>query len=828
MALITRNLGGQLVQEEESLMDKVNNAGVQSPVTPYGAQTMGANLDQAKMAGTPAHKDKVLRDAVSKESTLAYRQQIKAPQPVQQTEQQKQQIAKQQQIAGLGSLGQRVQQQVQSMFNQAAQQTIQPEQMINEQSIATVLGIAPDVAAAKQPEIAAATTAIQDYMKAPSEAKLANIVNNLGMKKSQVYELTGLLEDGQSATGQAVAQAMGDEVSIQDLDVTQLGFNNINELNELLGADVSSMTVPELEAEVKRVQQESASQAANLQARIASLPQGSMERKALEQELAALGDVGLRVSEQEVQEAINAIETADEITIGEETFTVGELLSDEGISDLVRAYLDADQKTKDQILPSEQYGDFRQWIDNNALALSESKAAAEATQKSFEKTQKEVDNYEAETGINAQVLKKLGLDPNKAYTPEELKSVKENIAQTSYGKIANSKLPEGQKAQIIQTLNEREDWAEQLNNWTSEQIAASYAGAQDAYDPTLQSLLGFNTDNPFLNTDQLAKLDQAKNIAALPNASELVKNPGFSQWAMTAEAQPWLAQDTEALADPDIFELARSGAITADELPEDWRRKLSNYDSFETKKEDIEEIPEGDIDSLLDTLFTNTSINDVQKWINQAQADGDQEKVKEYSKLLDENYLRSKYGSGVSLKDALLGADIPKAYDPTMYAAYSPISQAYSDGVIGTNDYDLAAKSGQTLLNNALKSGLNIELSNDEIGRNWVNDQLTSKAFEDLANIPVSETEPLNAEQEKTYLEKLNNLETEASKMPEGPLRDIVEAAWKDLQEEVQGKLELNKELRDERDRQAALDKAWQAEQEKINFYKKQLFEGLE
>jgi len=335
MALVKRN--GQLFEEkdEDTLMNRVNKVGSPvPPITSLGAQSIGASPDSAKMAGTAAQKTNAIRQAVApKEQTLAGAQRLEGPQQAGEADQQAQ--AKAQQLSQLGSLGTRVQNKIEGMIAQSTTNVQLGAQTANESRLAQSMGwMTQGDIEANRPQLEVLQSKIQAYSANPTEEGLADLVAS-GMPKNQVYSLTGLMETGEQATANSVANAMADDFTMSDLDVTEFGYDSLEQLSADLGQDVSQMTVPEFQEAIQQMQMAEFDKIDEIKAQLRALPRDSARAKQLIQQLKDLGDVGTTGTEATVQEAADAIDTADVVEIGGREMEIKDLLSDDGIYDLI-------------------------------------------------------------------------------------------------------------------------------------------------------------------------------------------------------------------------------------------------------------------------------------------------------------------------------------------------------------------------------------------------------------------------------------------------------------------------------------------------------------
>lgn len=670
MALIKR--GGALF-EEETLKDRVDKLNLgQTPTTPLGASMAGASPDSAKMAGTAAQKQNVIKEAVQPQQTLAAAQRLEGPQQTTAQAQQAQERAAQ--LQRMGTMGQRVQSRINNMIAQSTQNMQMGQISADDQAIAAALGLDPQQAAAQKPQIDDINAKITAYMQNPSEDALLALTS-AGLPRNQVYQLTGLLETGQQATGNAIAQAMADELTIADLDVTELGFEDMTQLNALLGQDVSGMTVPELQDAVTQLQAAEFDRAEEIRAQLASLPRGSAQAQILRRELAAMGDVGLKGAEQTVEEAAQAIDMADTVMLGGQEYKVEELLKDENISNLIQDYMDMTPEEREAILPEAQFGELRQWIEENQQALGTLKSEAEGTQAEFQEANEAWAETEAETGLSPELLNSLGevagfdFDPDRTVTSAQLEDFKQKFQDTGVGQLAMD--PENRI--LISNLDPAS--MEMVREWDAPTVKKSFDTAREFQsDPFLQVLAGTTGDGKFATAEEMAAADNMREASTklqeLSLAPEMMKNSEFVSGIQSgAISMDWLdPKYQKGLTDPRIVELVNSGELTAenrDQAFQNLDEKLARWEDVqETAAEFDAAAADDDIDAMIDAVYgyDAPSAEDIAASQKEAEfaaafnwsgAGAANEAISKQGQITNPEYLKQFSGKGASLMDAL-------------------------------------------------------------------------------------------------------------------------------------------------------------------------------
>lgn len=696
MALIKR--GGQLFEDtDDTLMSRVNKLGTSTPTSPKGADGIGVSPDSAKMMGAGAQRQKALRDAVApKEATLAGQQRLQGPAEATSADQAAQ--AKAQQLQQLGAMGTRVQSQIEQRIATAGQTAGTAGIQADLTGIQNALGYTPEQIAADQqaggPNVAGQIKNLVDqYMMAPSEDLLVQMVG-LGLTKDQVYSMTGMTETGAQATGRMVADAMADRLTVGELDIEGLGFGSMQELNDAMGRDVSQMTVPELQAAIDELQGAEYDRLAEIKAEIARLPQGSARRQMLMEEAAALGDVGIMSAEAAVEELVEDIDTAHEVTIGGETYTIEEILSDEGVSDLIEQYLAADEETREELFPEDTFGELRSWITENQASLNAIIESAGDTREAFEAANIEWEGMTTNLGMDDQTAAAVfGYDPEAVQTSAGVEEFKKQFgpgteeqpnlgAGTLYSFDENgelvtdnailSGLVNGENKDIIAGMNADEIATSNEMNTAVENnaVLSSLTGITDTSQNFLSSA-DTATAQQWLTTANAIRdngfTEVFQNNETFRNA---VKNGKLDASWMKPE---WNTGEYPALADPLVLEMINNGTLTAENretLLADWSTKRPAYQKAQEKDKAITDAyNSNDLDSMLDALF-GTDINTDAIMAGYKQAEfaaklGDprsQEAVERYKTLMDKDALLAAATGGHDLMSFLKGTN--KDYSP--------------------------------------------------------------------------------------------------------------------------------------------------------------------
>lgn len=736
MALIKRN--GQLFEQDDSLMNRVNQLGTTTPTSPSGAAGIGASPDSAKMVGSGAQRQNALRQAVApKEQTLAGQQRLAGPAEATTADQQAQQKAEQ--IRQLGSMNTRVQGLLENRIAQSSQGLALGEMQADDARIMQALGLNEQLVASDPTQFNQVKGLVESYMntvtnpvdmatelgiatvddagnalsteeltKRVQEQILVNLVN-AGMKKSDVYQLTGMTEDGAVVTGDVIAAAMADEMLVDDLidqNIDQLGFASAADLAAAMGVseqDLRNMTIQDFTQAAEQVQQQEYTELEKIRAELAGLPQGSARAKQLKAQMRALGDVGRTGMEASVARSLDELEQAGTVQIGGQEYDINELLDDDNFGDLIEQYIMADDKMKDEMFPPEEFGAFREWIENNQKAVANVVADAQGRLNQFEEVNKEYESMGAQTGLSDELLDTLGggYDINKAITSNGLQSFKDSLSKTGVGSMALS----GEYPTIIAEINNLDPQEmDELGilEWDQDKILQSHATMATINDPnSVMSGLFPDMADPakrFASEDQMSRLstDEIQSaVTALESMNvtsreTLFRNNRTREMISTGDIDPSIINDANAnaLADNEILDLIESGEISAEEantlLPnyDDIKDEYKNAEKREQKIDELYDtsIQEGTpaydsmVDSMLDTLFGEADWVDNLKGqlpaIEWAGKQGliDQAQVDRYKELLSADSL-SKL-SDVDLKTFLQNGptySIPKEWNTFLF-----------------------------------------------------------------------------------------------------------------------------------------------------------------
>lgn len=340
-----------------------------APTQPMESAVIGGTPDQAKMAGSSANLQKSTQLSVQgKQALPTYLRQLTGARSLTETEQER--IERARGMGQLNSLESRVesmaQQIIKSVPTGTATLSVNADALLSRINDAAVRGTAHDLLV----KVAAGTATGTDYTTlapllgydAPTDAKsLADITNDI----KKVY-----LSDPAVSIGKAAAAGTPDELYVGSLDPKELGFESFSELATLLklpeNMDFTKFTIRQLTDQVAKVQAEEYSRTSSLMALLSDPNVGTAEKEAARAQLAQLGATGILSAESDVSNLAAQAENINSVKIGDETFTISEVLSNKFITSTVANALE--DPVKLTALKDTQPG-LADWIETNRTAL---------------------------------------------------------------------------------------------------------------------------------------------------------------------------------------------------------------------------------------------------------------------------------------------------------------------------------------------------------------------------------------------------------------------------------------------------------------------------
>jgi hypothetical protein len=364
----TVKVGGQLqqVSDEELTGLSAKMGRTQPPTQPLEAGVIGGSPDQAKMAGTPAQSTNALRIGIQGEERLQDRMrrgQVRRDA----TAQEQAQMERGGRVGRLAGLEERVEQQTRQMVSDVAAQEAQTEAAIRE----TIEGLPEDQQQGAQDAIAA-------FRDNPTDPQVALALNQ-ALGRTQVgqqlatEELSNLFLTPEEQVAKGTGDAFQDNVSVSDLDVSQLGYTDVSELGDLLGIspeELAGMNVRQLIEETQAQIEEEHTRSEDLRAAAANPNLGPAERAEARKQLREMGAVGIKAAETEMDQLAQDIEDDNTVTFAGEEMTISDMLDDEYLSGLAAKYVTAaeDDEFREQLAESEP--ELAEWLDKNKESLA--------------------------------------------------------------------------------------------------------------------------------------------------------------------------------------------------------------------------------------------------------------------------------------------------------------------------------------------------------------------------------------------------------------------------------------------------------------------------
>lgn len=591
--------GGRLIEvtEEQSMQTRLDAA----PITPLATALKGGTAKQVDMAGTPLQKKPILEQRVAKEATLGGVERLAQAQQIS-TQAQQATAERAAQIQQLGSLGVRVQDQVQQQFESVAQQ--QAEAQIKISQLSAKLGLTEEQEAAAKADPNSTynqiTSALQAFVdsgdvNAAEEALVA--LTQLGMSTQDAKDL---IDTSAAALGITAAETISDKITLGQLDVTQLGYESAAQLAGLLGveeSELNDMTVPQLEKLVTQVQQQEFNNIQIIKAQLAALPPGSFQREILMRELRNMGAVGVTGLEAEIKETIEDLEMADKVQIGDQMFDAEDLLKDEEISRLIQDWVAADPEERETIFPSGEFPELTAWLDANQLALGELSNTFGERQEQFDTTQEEFSKMGTFEDIGVELNKDVistflpGYDPDIPLTTAQFQELSAQWSASPIGSITSNVNNEWDKTEIESFMRKANDLSIEdraaMENLSAEDImnASNTADILKFDTVGLKDFLGMSgQEGMIFDQDMINKVEEYNDpIKAMSEA-------GMSRW----------------LEEDYISSLSGADMTTIMET-EDPEASMEDIKVFNDTTSDIEEVES--MDDVMDIVFQDSTID---------------------------------------------------------------------------------------------------------------------------------------------------------------------------------------------------------------------------
>jgi hypothetical protein len=513
-------LGQNLFQtSNEELQNLAAQKGLtQAPSTPLGTNSIGGTPKQADMTGSKAQKQALLGNAGQQpKQTLQQAQATQQPSSAL-TQQEQAAQQKSQQLNNLGSLGSRVQSIISGQLWQQSASS-QPVQSLEVAENPNLTGLTPS----SNYDPTQFKSLLEQYSYNQDPNTLAQINTMLGRTQTSTLsaaDIQAFYKPVGSQVGSQLAAATPDTITVGQVDPTKLGFQSADQMAQLLNIpldQIASMSLTDLQTAVKAEQQKEFSNIQGLKAKIADPNIGDAERQQAQQQLAQMSQAGVTGTEAQVGQTANQVANADTVTLAGKSYQVKDLLSDQGISDIVSAYLNNDPADADWRKQLEaQSPDLVKWIQSNQAQLTGVMTKVGQGVKDFQDIQT----------ANEQVNQTQGT----AFSDDVMKAIVPTWGQISGTKIDPNSIP------LLQMAND-------TNNPNAANIAAQINDLSKNNPEVLKELGGLSAD-------------QLKNLGLNNPSSKL----------------------------------------------------LDTYSQYKKDIKDLNNIPDNDVNTLLDKVFGNDTI----------------------------------------------------------------------------------------------------------------------------------------------------------------------------------------------------------------------------
>jgi hypothetical protein len=431
MAIIRTSTGLKEVQDKtlRERLDQLNGGQV---TTALGAQQVGATPKQQDMAGTQVRKDAVIQQNLApKEAQTSVADRYLNKQAAL-TEAQQGQLTEAEKLAKLAGLDTRVQKLAEDRANQVS--TLAPVQrQANETVLGTTLARLPGVS----PEThGVAAQALKDYANDPTKREQALVtLKNLGI---QPADINNLLETTDAALGRLAdpTALLSDDLNA---DITQMGYaGGIDELGNQMGMNLRGMPIEKMLEEVGKYRNKITGERQKLEAQ--AMGQTGMQQQAAMGQLQSFTAAGGAAQEQAAKQALQPIDMAAQIKVGDQDMNVSEFLKDEDFSNLIEEWALATPEQREKLIPAAQFGPLTQWLTTNEASLKAAAAGQGQANAAFEQTQQAAQGLGKGVVTNTQLLGTMvpGYDPKKAYTAAEVADMQTKMQSSGLYQAAQS------------------------------------------------------------------------------------------------------------------------------------------------------------------------------------------------------------------------------------------------------------------------------------------------------------------------------------------------------------------------------------------------------
>jgi hypothetical protein len=316
--------GGILKTSQEELQGLAGAAGLVAPPTDaINAASIGANADQAKMAGTGQQMQAAVKLALKPEDTLAYKERTESGRTKAADARELPETLKQ--LVGLGGkIGAATQTAIQS----AGEKALLNASNINEEALK---GTFPDTTKATEVKNAAIA-----YAQAEPKDKLAKLTA-LTSSAGSLANAAKVFGVDEATWTKQIADALPADLTLKEIASSGLTAIDTSGITSFLAegdpnldsAKVESMSWGEIKARTSKKLQDRYMDVNQLTKQANDLTLDRNTREAAQARLRELGAGGVVTASEQAQDLTTAIERGDNITFNGKEMEIGEFLDDE-------------------------------------------------------------------------------------------------------------------------------------------------------------------------------------------------------------------------------------------------------------------------------------------------------------------------------------------------------------------------------------------------------------------------------------------------------------------------------------------------------------------
>ena len=330
-----------------------------APTTPIEQKVIGANKDQAKMAGTPNQRISAMRQQFEADETLAGHQRRRA-QPVSKfSPKEEAQKGERANLQNLGNLNDRVRQIALNRFKQEqpAPESLEFTEQLEDLSI--------DI----QDRLAAGDATMEDYVQIAEQLGITDVADSSQLV-SQVNQLLGV---DTAASSEFIAELAAGDLKLGELtdeDITAMGYTDFSEIASSLGltdVEAQQLSLDGLQDMLDAKQAEEFDRARTARNILRDPASTMAQRENARRELERLQAAGIDDMEAQFENIEKRIEEGQTIQCAGQPIHLDELLDNEYLElEIARALEDPDYMEKLR----EKEPEFAEFIEENQQMFS--------------------------------------------------------------------------------------------------------------------------------------------------------------------------------------------------------------------------------------------------------------------------------------------------------------------------------------------------------------------------------------------------------------------------------------------------------------------------